>query len=69
MSEQHVQQTKYISEEVWRRSLAVQFENLRLLSGHPAKEVQQIHRRIARIKAGGLPEWKARYDAAPGESD
>ena len=69
MSQQRGRPTKYVSEEVWRLSLATQLDNLHRFSGKPSKEVQQIHRRIARIRADGLPEWRERYDAAAQASD
>ncbi|MFC0410206.1 hypothetical protein [Roseomonas elaeocarpi] len=67
MSEEQVPRTKYLSEEVWRRSLAMQLENLRRVPGASVQEVQRTRRRIARIRADGLPEWRERYDAEHGK--
>ncbi len=56
--------TRYGSEEIWRRSLATQFDNLHRPRPYPVRDIQQIHDRTARIWAGGLPAWRAHYEAA-----
>lgn len=53
-------ETKYQSEEIWRKSLAVQRNNLAFAKSEQlgAEMVSKIERRIERIKVAGLPGWE-----------
>ncbi len=57
--------SKWPSEEIWRKSLALQRTHLRRLQGpewvgYGEKAAAATRRRIERILAAGLPEWKER---------
>ncbi|GLR42969.1 hypothetical protein [Mesorhizobium amorphae] len=61
-------ETKYQSEEIWRKSLAIQRNNLAFAKREQlgAEMVSKIERRIERIMVAGLPEWREEENANRG---
>ncbi len=53
--------TKYISHEVWIKSLKIEQSHLRRMESdgrYSPKDVEKTRQRIERIWNNGLPEWR-----------